>query len=204
MARVVGVDAASISSAATVVGRGGIVAFPTDTVYGLACDPWSEPAVVKLFETKNREDKPVPVLCTSTAQAGSVVELNTLALDLARRYWPGALTIVAPLRRTVPAKLDQGSGWLGVRVPGHPVARALSELCGGFITGTSANVSGRPSCTTAAEVDRELGGRLDVIIDGGTSRGGASTVVRVVGGSVEVLRRGLTGVESEITRESPR
>ncbi len=200
----IGVDAASLSSAAKVVRGGGIVAFPTDTVYGLACDPWSEAAVDRLFEAKRREAKPIPVLCADSVEAESVVSFNEKALELVKRFWPGALTIVAPLKQTVPLRLDQGSGWLGVRVPDHRAARELARLSGGFITGTSANVSGRPSCTTAAEVSDSLGDRIDAIIDGGPSPGGASTVVKVVGGSIEVLRRGLIGVESGITRESNR
>jgi L-threonylcarbamoyladenylate synthase len=202
LAKVIGIEAASISSASALIGSGGVVAFPTDTVYGLACDPWSEAATARLFEVKSREDKPVPVLCSTAALAESVVVLNQTAMDLARRFWPGALTIVAPLRRTVPARIDQRSGWLGVRVPAHEVAIELARLSGGFITGTSANISGQPSCTTAAEVERSLGDHIDAIIDGGPTLGGASTVVKVVGESVEVLRRGLIGVESGITRDS--
>ena len=204
LAMTIGIDSASLSSAAKVVRGGGIVAFPTDTVYGLACDPWSETAVDRLFEAKRREDRPIPVLCVDSVEAESVVSFNETALDLVKRFWPGALTIVAPLKRTVPHRLDQGSGWLGVRVPDHRAARELARLSGGFITGTSANVSGRPSCTTAAEVSGSLGDRIDAIIDGGPSPGGASTVVKVVGGSIEVLRRGLIAVETGITRESNR
>jgi L-threonylcarbamoyladenylate synthase len=195
-------DAPSISAAASVVRGGRIVAYPTDTVYGLACDPLSEKAVDRLFEVKEREAKPIPVLFAEMADVQEVVDLDGVALDLARKFWPGALTIVAPLKRHVPHKLDQESGWLGVRIPGHPVARSLAKEAGGCITGTSANLSGRPSCTTAEEVNRSLGRRVEMIIDGGTSRGGQSTVVKVADGSVEVLRRGLIGFEPGTVRES--
>jgi L-threonylcarbamoyladenylate synthase len=200
LARILGSDAASISEAAAIVKRGGLVAFPTDTVYGLGCDPWNSQAIDRLFESKGRETKPIPVLCTGLEQAESLVALDGLAFDLARRFWPGALTIVAPLKRPVPRRLDQGTGWLGVRVPDHEVARAFAQEAGGSITGTSANLSGQPSSRTAEEVDRSIGDRLDAVIDGGRSGGTESTVVKVVGGSVEVLRRGAIGIDSGITR----
>jgi L-threonylcarbamoyladenylate synthase len=131
-----------------------------------------------------------------------VVTLEDAAKELAGRFWPGALTIVAPLRRQVPARLDQGSGWLGVRVPDNDIVRSLALELGGWITGTSANISGQPSCRTAQEVEERVGSRIDAIIDGGRAGGVESTVVKVEQGSIEVLRRGAIGVESGITRES--
>lgn len=193
-------DPRSIDAAASVIRRGGVVGFPTDTVYGLGCDPWSDAAVSKLFVAKGREAKPVPVLCSSLQDALAVVEMSDTARRLADEHWPGALTIVAPLKRSVPTLLDQGSKLLGVRVPDHPVAIALSSECGGFVTGTSANLSGEPSCATAKEVDRSLGDRIDAIIDGGPTRGTQSTVVKVVGGSIEVLRRGEISIDLGTTR----
>jgi L-threonylcarbamoyladenylate synthase len=186
----VGSDEPSISLAAGLVGGGGIVAFPTDTVYGLGCDPLSQTAVERLVEVKGREGKPIPVLCASREDSERLVRLVPRALELAREYWPGALTIVAPLKESVPWQLDQGRGWLGVRVPADVTAMALARACGGLITGTSANLSGRPSCRTAEEVAASLGDRIDAILDGGARTGTESTVVRVEGDSVEVLRRG--------------
>jgi len=155
-----------------------------------------------LFESKGRESKAVPVLCAELANAEAVVTLEGVARSLALKYWPGPLTLVAQLRREVPPDLDQGTGWLGVRVPNHDVARSLARELGGWVTGTSANLSGRPSCRTAGEVDGSIGDRIEAIIDGGRADGAESTVVRVSSGSVEVLRRGAIGVESGITRES--
>ena len=202
MARILGRDAASIAIAAEIMKGGGLVAYPTDTVYGLGCDPWSGDAVDRLFEAKGREGKPVPVLCSRLADAEAVVVLDEVALGLANRFWPGALTIVAPLRRAVPFRLDQGSGWLGVRVPDSEVARALAAGLSGWVAGTSANLSGQPSCRTAQEVDQRLGDRIDAVVDGGLTSGVESTVVKVVAGAVEVLRRGAIGVESGTKRES--
>ena len=94
------------------------------------------------------------------------MELGPRALEIARKYWPGAMTIVAPLKVEVPTPLDQGTGWLGVRVPDDEIALALAGECGGRITGTSANLSGQPSSRSAGDVFVSLGNRIDAILDG--------------------------------------
>ena len=185
-----------IKRAADVVRGGGVIVYPTDTVYGLGCDPFSEAAVRRLFEVKGRGAKPVPVLCSSEAKAGELVVLSDRARSLASANWPGALTIVAPLRKAVPSALAQGSGALGVRVPSDPACVELIEGCGGWLTGTSANVSGRPSAKTAAEAAAQLGAAVDMILDGGARDGRESTVVKVVGDEVTFLRTGPVGVET--------
>ncbi len=184
--------AEAVAEAARVVKMGGVVAIPTDTVYGLGCDPSSDDAVGRLFEAKDRQAKPVPLLCADAGVAERLVSFNETAKRLAAHHWPGALTIVAPKGPDVRLSglLDQGSGSLGVRVPDSEVCRALAKAVGGLITGTSANLSGRPSCRTAAEVEESLDGRIQLVIDGGTLRGKESTVVRVSGAAVEVLREG--------------
>lgn len=182
----------AVAAAARVIEGGGIVAIPTDTVYGLACDPSSDAAVRRLFEAKGRQAKPVPVLCSNQGTAERLVDLNVIALNLVRSHWPGALTIVAPFKQEcgLSALLNQGSGYLGVRVPDNEVCVALAGRVGGAITGTSANLSGRPSCRTAAQVEESLDGRIQLLIDGGALRGKESTVVKVSGDTVEVLREG--------------
>ncbi len=186
----------SLSAAARVVKGGGIIAFPTDTVYGLGCDPLNGAAVRRIFVAKGRASKPIPVLCKDEGAARRLVELNRKGAELAKAHWPGALTIVAPLKVKVPEPLDMGSGWLGVRVPAGRDCLALIRSVGGYITGTSANISGRPSCRSAEEVIRSLGSRVDLILDGGTLSAPESTVVKVVGEDVEVLRRGNISFES--------
>lgn len=185
----------SLVAAARVVKRGGVIAFPTDTVYGLGCDPFNERAVRRLFEIKKRASKPIPVLCQDLAAVRRLVELNERARGLAEKHWPGALTIVAPLKRDVPEYLDQGTGWLGVRVPSGGDCLELIRGVGGYITGTSANISGSPPCRSAGEVRRSLGKRVDLILDGGTLDALESTVVKVGGHGVEVLRRGSIALE---------
>ena len=191
-------DSGAISKAATKVRQGGLVVFPTDTVYGLGCDPLNGAAVRRLFEAKGRVSKPVPVLCASLERASGLVELKGTALDLAQKHWPGALTIVAPLRRSVPPPLSQGKPNLGVRVPNHPGCLELIVACGGWLTGTSANLSGRPSSRSAGEAFDQLGGYVDIVLDGGRLAGTESTVVQVVDGEVTILRTGPVGVGNEL------
>jgi L-threonylcarbamoyladenylate synthase len=200
-ALLLGTDPSSIDVASEMVRRGGTVAYPTDTVYGLGCDPFNPDALERLVGVKERESKPISVICANEEEAASLVRLSARALALAHRYWPGPLTIVAPLKREVPALLNQGTRWLGVRVPDDRTALALASGCGGVITGTSANLSGRPPARSAGDVAESLGDRIDAILDGGGRRGPESTVVRVEEEAVEVLRRGAVAFGPEITRE---
>lgn len=187
-------DGESTGKAAKEVRRGGLVVYPTDTVYGLGCDPLNHAAVRRLFEAKQRDKKPIPVLCSSAERAAGLVKLSARALELAGRHWPGALTIVAPLSRPVPPQLNQGKPNLGVRVPNHPGCLQLISSCGGWLTGTSANLSGHPSARTAAEALDQLGDAVDIVLDGGRLAGTESTVVQVVGNEVTILRTGPVGV----------
>ena len=195
--RRLGVGPEAVAEAVRIVKRGGVVAIPTDTVYGLGCDPSSDQAVEALFKVKNRQAKPVPVLCADSGVAEKIVELNSVARKLAGLHWPGALTIVAPLKKgsKLSPLLHQGSGYLGVKVPDSEVCRELARKVGGAITGTSANLSGQPSCRTAAQVVASLDGRVQLVIDGGTLRGKESTVVSVSVATVEVLREGSVRIQ---------
>lgn len=169
---------------------GGLIVFPTDTVYGLGCNPKDEGAVSRLFEAKGREAKPVPVLCASKTFADKLVKMGPVAQRLAGRFWPGRLTIVSPLKSAVPFPLHQGTGALGVRVPSGVLCRRLIRECGGCLTGTSANLSGRPSSRSALQAARQLGDTVDLVLDGGALRGSESTVVKVAHGKIEILRQG--------------
>ena len=193
-ARLLLMDGESIARAAREVRRGGLVVYPTDTVYGLGCDPLNQAAVRRLFEAKQRDTKAIPVLCSATEKAARLVRLSGRALELAGRYWPGALTIVAPLLRQVPPQLNQGKANLGVRVPDHPGCLELITSCGGWLTGTSANLSGNPSARSAAEALDQLGDMVDIVVEGGRLSGAESTVVEVVGNEVTILRTGPVGV----------
>lgn len=186
--------------AASVVKSGGLVVYPTDTVYGLGCDPVNDAAIRRLFEAKKREARPIPVLCDGLGSAMELVEMNKKARELAAKFWPGSLTIVAPLRKALPFPLHQGTGTLGVRVPDSALCVSLIRACGGSLTGTSANVSGSPSSRTAEEALSQLGDSVDLVLDGGRLEGSESTVVRVVGNEIEAIRRGPVGVTDEKKR----
>ncbi len=182
--------ARGIHRAISVVKGGGVIVFPTDTVYGLGCDPENERAVRKLFEIKKRAGKPIPVLCDRIESAERLVRFNGLSRNLARKFWPGALTIILPLKRAVPVALHQGTGELGVRVPDSAGCVRLIRECGGLLTGTSANISGRAPARTAREALDEFGESVDLILDAGLLPGTPSTVVRATPHGIEVLRQG--------------
>ena len=188
------ISARTIREAGKLVLAGGVIVYPTDTVYGLGCDPTNELATERLFAIKGRRGKPVPVLCDNIDSASHLVRLTGVALRLAKDYWPGALTIVLPLRAELPELIHQGSGTLGVRVPNSTSCLQLIAACGGCLVGTSANKSGKPACRTAHEALQSIGEEVDLILDGGRLRGKESTVVKVSPNRVELLRSGAVTV----------
>jgi L-threonylcarbamoyladenylate synthase len=180
----VGVDAAAIARAAAAIARGEVVAYPTETFYGLAADPRNAQAIERVFAAKGRRsDEPLPLIASDLAQVERWFgALSPQAATLARRFWPGPLTLVLPLRadHALPPTLTAGRANIAVRVPAHEVARALALAAGGMITSTSANPSGDPPASTADDVLRTLADRIAMVIDGGATPGGApSTIVDV-------------------------
>src|SRR5260221_6800755 len=172
---------------------GGLVAFPTDTLYGLAADPRSASAVGRIFSSKGRApDRPIPLVAASVEQVReSVGTLTPLGERLASQYWPGPLTLIIPASAALCAEVNLGTGKVGVRVPNHAVARALARAAGHALTSTSANVSGRDAPATADEVAFALGHAIDVLIDGGPAPGGlASTIVDVTSSEPVLIRAG--------------
>lgn len=162
--------------AVEVLKAGGLVAFPTDTVYGLAVLPWDMDAVARLYEAKLRpSDKPIALLLSDADQLGRVATLlprfKCQFGQLITRFWPGGLTLVLPKAEIVPDAVSVGPT-IGLRVPDLPLARAIIRGAGGVLAVTSANLSGQPSPITAQEVEEQLGDRIDLILDGGPCRGG--------------------------------
>jgi len=186
-----------LRAVAEIARRGGLVVYPTDTVYGLGTNPFIREAVLRVFSVKRRPlNKPLPVLVSGIDEARNLVELDNRSLCLAKRFWPGALTLVLPAKPTVPRELHAGLGKLGVRMPAHPVAISLIRLSGGSLVGTSANRHGWPSPRTADEALRQLGGEVDAVIDSGPAPGGVpSTVIELVGDGVRLVRRGPISLE---------
>lgn len=202
--RTVGCGGDGIGEASRHVAAGGLIAFPTDTVYGIGCDPFDERAVGLVYAAKGRPaSKPLPVLGASASSLSALAPLGGRAARLADRFWPGPLTIVAraaarppPGRRLAP-QLVSGDGKVAVRVPAGRCVLGLLSACGPLV-GTSANLSGRPPCRTAAECAEQLGGSVHLVVDGGPSAdadggggGGVSTVVDADGGRVRIIREGL-------------
>jgi len=175
------------------VRAGGLIAFPTDTVYGLGCDPRDPHALGRLLSVKGkvRGKKPFPILVASSKLAERIALMDDRAKALAARFWPGPLTIVLRPRIRFPRSLTLSRKTIAVRCPGNRVALQLIRKCGGFLTGTSANIAGRSPCTSVQAVRRTLGDRIDAVVDGGRSpRRAGSTIVRVHSRGVTILRKG--------------
>ncbi len=183
----------AIARAAELLRAGRLVAFPTDTLYALGADASNSRAVGRVFAAKGRgRDQPIPLLVADLAMAARIIgDLSGSAAQLATHCWPGALTLLLPAPRGLPRLLTAGTGRIGLRIPDSPVALALIRRLGGPITGTSANRSAGPDPRDAGEVLRQLGDRVDVVLDGGAiRRGTASTVVDVAVTPPVVVRQG--------------
>lgn len=183
----------ALDAAAAVLKSGGIVAFPTESFYGLGADALAPEAVRRVFRLKGRpESKPLLVLVDSVEQALALApEASAGARELMARHWPGPLTLVLRAAAAVPVEVTAGTGTVGLRVPGHAVARGLVRAAGIPVTAPSANPSGDPPSTRAEEVARHFAGRIDLILDGGVTAGGAgSTVADCTVWPPRVLRQG--------------
>lgn len=181
-----------IARAAGIVRAGGVVGYPTDTLYGLAVDPRQDEAVQRLFELKGRDAlSALPLIAASLEQARGVADMSSTELRLAETFWPGPLTIVVPAKAGLaPSLLGKGST-VAVRVPAHRVAVALAAGLGHAITSTSANRSGQSPAATAGQVATALGEAIDLVLDDGPSPGGApSTIVEVMHGRARLIRAG--------------
>jgi L-threonylcarbamoyladenylate synthase len=182
-----------INRAIEILKNGGIVAFPTDTVYGLGCDVFNVAAVERIYKVKQRAgNMPLPVLVAGEDQLSEIVaDVPDMARCLIRHFWPGGLTLLLPKKANLPDIITAGQDKVAVRVPNHVVPISLIRGLGSPIIGTSANVSGKPSPVTAAEVEEQVGKGVDLIIDGGRCPSGLeSSVVDVTGERPVVLRQG--------------
>lgn len=183
---------AGVRAAAEVLRRGGVVAYPTETFYGLGALAADGAAVERLVRAKGRPDgKPLPLLAAGLDQVEALADLPPLARRLAAAFWPGPLTLVVPARPGLHTAITGGLGTVGVRVTSSPVASALALQAGGALVATSANLAGEPPAASPAALDPALVARLDLVLDGGPAPGGlASTVVAVEGGGLRLLRAG--------------
>jgi L-threonylcarbamoyladenylate synthase len=181
----------AITNTLEILLSGGLVAFPTDTVYGVGSLAFHEQAIESIYVAKDRPmEKAIPVLIGDNEDLIKVAdEISLFAMRLIARFWPGPLTVLVPKKPTLP-KAISATSTVGVRVPDHDIARALLRLAGPLAV-TSANISGQPSPTTAQQVFAQLGGRIAMIVDGGETPGGIpSTLVDCTGDEIQVLREG--------------
>jgi L-threonylcarbamoyladenylate synthase len=187
-----------LETARKILLSGGVVAFPTESFYGLGVNASDEEAINRLFVIKRREsDRPVLVLipCPQYLK-GYVACITETASELIKQFWPGGLTLVFKAGPEVSPLLTAGTGKIGIRVSSHPVAAALTRTIGAPITGTSANISSQDGCITAQEVYKSLGSGVDLILDGGKTGGGkGSTILDVTVEPPEILREGMVGRE---------
>ena len=190
-----------IRRAAECLADGGVIAIPTDTLYGLAADALNPEALDRVYAAKGRPaDMPLPVLVSGWEQSRQVAAVSSddglTARRLAEAYWPGPLTMVLPAAPGLPHRLTAGRDTVAVRMPDHPVPLALANALGRPITGTSANRSGEPDITDADELRRALAHWVDgIIVCGPEPVGAASTIVSVSAGSVRLLREGVLPYE---------
>lgn len=180
---------ADIKKAAAILRRGGLIAFPTDTVYGLGTNALRREGFRRIYALKGRDPrKPLPVLVESLARAEALAHLDPRARALARAFWPGPLTLV--LKTKALGRRASGADTIGLRVPDHAGVRALIRAAGAPLAATSANRSRHPECRSAEEVASALGKDIDFILDGGTLHGTPSTVVDLTGPEAGILRWG--------------
>ncbi|MCP4338885.1 MAG: threonylcarbamoyl-AMP synthase [Desulfobulbaceae bacterium] len=196
-----GLVGTSIGLAVTHLRQGGIVAFPTETYYGLAVDPECASAVTKLFEVKKRQEhKPLLLLIEKLEWLDSVAQkVPAVYWPLIKKHWPGPLTLIFQAKTTISQKITGNTGTVGVRISPHPVAQELVRRMGKPITATSANISGLAPARTSLEVAEMLGDSVDYIVDGGqTDAGLCSTIVDVKNGKLTLLRRGQIDLSDEL------
>lgn len=182
----------AIERAAAVIRRGGVVAIPTDALYTLVADPLNLHAVGRVFDAKGREkERSLPVLVADLVMADELVsEIHTRFYLLARHFWPGPLAIIAPASSRIPLKVTGNTGRLAVRQSKSRCANALLERLNQPLISTSANISGKPTCTTGIDVFGSMDGRVDLVLDGGPITGLGSTTVDVSEPYWKIIKEG--------------
>lgn len=188
-----------IDAAVRILENGGVIAFPTRSLYGLGADALNIGAVKRVFTMKRRPpDKPLLILVPDRDVVSDLAaEVTPAAKRLMDRFWPGRVTIVFKALSVLPANLTAGTGKIGIRLPGHPVARALISAFGRPITGTSANLSGQRGCHHIDELDLKLIEQLDLVLDAGPLKEGiGSTVVDITGAEPVVVREGVVSKQT--------
>jgi len=186
----------NILTASRIVTGGGLVAYPTDTVYGLGCDPFNMEAVTRVFKVKGERDKPLPILASDVESIKRIAFLSETARRVAARFWPGPVTLVVPKKPILPDVVTCNLNSVGIRIPQHNIALRLISLSNGLLVGTSANKPGQKPPRTAQEAAEQLEKEVDIILDGGpTPLGAPSTVVDLTREKPKILREGSVSLE---------
>jgi len=189
--RIIGTTTENVLAASRIVKEGGLVVYPTDTVYGLGCDPFKVMGVERVFRVKGERRKPLPILASSIDSVEKIAFLSQEAKKIAKRFWPGPLTLVLPKKPPLPDLVTCKLNSVGVRVPKHDIALQLISLSNGLLVGTSANRTGEKPPLTAHEAAQQLGEGVDVILNGGPATFGvSSTVVDLTSKKLRILREG--------------
>ena len=187
-----------LKKAADSILSGGVVAIPTESFYGLAVNATNTRAIQRLLDVKQRgRNQPILILIPSVEQLDQyVVLIPEIARPLMDEFWPGGLTLIFEAKSNLPQELTAGTGKIGIRLSSHPVATALAQAVGSPITATSANISGQPASSSAKEVFKHLGQKVDLILDGGETAGSkGSTVLDVTMDPPVVVREGMVSWE---------
>ena len=186
----------NIKVAAKIIKKGGIVAFPTETVYGLGCAPLNIQAVQRLLTVKGDRKKPLPVLVSNLNVATKIAQISADTKKLATIFWPGPLTMVLPKKRRISDVVTFGLNSVGLRVPNNKVALKLIELSGGFLIGSSANLTGEKPPRSILEMSEKLKQKIDLVLESeAPSKGTASTVVDLTADKPKILRKGPISLE---------
>ncbi len=183
-----------LEEAVTVIKQGGVVAFPTETYYGLAVDPFQEKALEKIFKLKQRPpDKAILTLVDARAKLAQLTaRIAPVYKPLMDHFWPGPVTLLFPGKVGLSSLLTGDNQSIGIRISSHPLALNICKMIGQPITATSANLSGRVAAATAKDVARQLGTGVDFIVDGGSTSGGkGSTIVGADGSNLRLIRKGV-------------
>jgi L-threonylcarbamoyladenylate synthase len=191
-------DEAGLEIASAAILAGSVIAVPTETFYALAADPFNLQAVDQIFAIKGRQDwKPLLLLVDSVDQVEKITEdIPHRFYEIAERFWPGPLTLILPASKTLPRKVTGGTGTVGVRIPDHRLTRLLIQAIDLPVIGTSANLSGHPPCSTADQVLHQLGGKIELVLDQGSTNGSApSTILDLTREPAQILREGAIPAE---------
>jgi len=186
----------NILAASRIVIKGGLVAYPTETVYGLGCDPFNVEAVKRVFKVKGERRKPLPVLASSLNHVERIAYMSQDGKKIAEKFWPGPLTLVFPKKLVLPDVVTCNVDTVGVRIPKHDISLQLISLSNGLLIGTSANKTGEKPPRTVHEAAQQLKEEAEVFLDGGpTTLGRPSTVADLTSRKPRILREGPVGLE---------